>query len=393
MINNAFLVIYKISTEFFENNTNTKSIQNIFISLSQNAILPFKKIHLKSIITMNKKTLNIVLASILLTVNIFAQTNSPSYKIIKKISVAGDGGWDYLAVDEIAQNLFLSHGNVVNVVNLKTEETIATIPDTKGVHGIAMANDLNKGFISNGSDTSITVFDLSKLTIIEKVKIKGINPDAILYDEFSHKVFAYNGRSNDATVLDAKTNKIIGTIKLSGKPEFSVTDGKGNIYVNIEDKSSITVIDAKTLKVKNTWIIAPGEEPTGLAYDTKHERLFTVCDNKMMVVINAENGKVITTVPIGEGCDGVSFDQTKGMIFSSNGEGTVTVIKQENENTYKVVETIKTQKGARTITLNKTTHQIYLPVAEYGIKPEPTKENPNSRPATKPNTFSVIVIE
>jgi len=342
---------------------------------------------------MNKHTLKIVLASTLLAANILAQTNNPSYKIIKKISVAGDGGWDYLAVDEIAQNLFLSHGSVVNVVNLKTNETIATIPDTKGVHGIAIANDLNKGFISNGRDTSITVFDLSKLTIIEKVKIKGINPDAILYDQFSHKVFAYNGRSNDATVLDAKTNQIIGTIKLSGKPEFSVTDGKGNIYVNIEDKSLITVIDATTLKIKNVWSIAPGEEPTGLALDTKHERLFAVCDNKMMVVVNAENGKVITTVPIGEGCDGVSFDQDKGMLFSSNGEGTVTAIKQENENVYKVAETISTQKGARTITLNKTTHQLYLPVAEYGKMQEPTKENPNPRPTTTSNTFSVLVIE
>ena len=342
---------------------------------------------------MNKPTLKIVLASTVLTVNIFAQTNNPSHKIIKKISVVGEGGWDYLAVDEIAQNLFLSHGNVVNVINLRTDEIVATISDTKGVHGIAIANDLNKGFISNGRDTSITVFDLSKLTIIEKVKIKGINPDAILYDQFSHKVFAYNGRSNDATVLDANTNKIISTIKLSGKPEFSVTDGKGNIYVNIEDKSSIAVIDATTLKIKNTWSIAPGEEPTGLAFDAKHERLFAVCDNKMMVVVNAENGKIITTVPIGEGCDGVSFDQVKGIIFSSNGEGTVTVIKQEAENIYKVVETISTQKGARTITLNKTTHQIYLPVAEYGARPEPTKENPNPRPVTKPNTFCVIAIE
>ncbi len=342
---------------------------------------------------MNKHTLKIVLASTLLVANTFAQTNNSLYKIAKKISIAGEGGWDYLAVDEIAQNLFLSHGSLVNVINLKTDETIATIPDTKGVHGIAIANDLNKGFISNGKDTSITVFDLNKLTVIEKVKIKGINPDAILYDEFSHKVFVYNGRSNDATVIDAKTNKIIGTIKLSGKPEFSVTDGKGNIYVNIEDKSSITVIDPTTLKIKNTWSISPGEEPTGLALDTKHARLFAVCDNKMMIVVNAENGKVITAVPIGEGCDGVSFDQDKGMIFSSNGEGTVTVIKQENENTYKVVETISTQKGARTITLNKATHEIYLPVAEYGETPQATKENTHPRPIIKPNTFSVLILK
>lgn len=342
---------------------------------------------------MKKVNLKLVAVAVIFVANVFAQTSNAQHKVIKKIEVGGEGGWDYLAVDEPAQHLFLSHGNVVSVVDLKTDKVLATIPDTKGVHGIAIADDLNKGFISNGRDTSITVFDLKTLIVLEKIKIKGINPDAILYDIFSHKVFAYNGRSNDATVLDAKTNKIIGTIPLDGKPEFSASDEKGTVFVNIEDKNTITAIDATTLKVKSVWSIAPGEEPTGLAIDIKTHRLFAVCGNKLMVVVDYDNGKIITTLPIGDGCDGVAYDQSKNLIFSSNGEGTMTVMKQENENLYKVIETVQTQKRARTITLNKTKHLLYLPTAEFGEKPEATKENPNPRPPVKPNTFCVLVIE
>ena len=264
---------------------------------------------------MKNNTSKFLLPFVVIAIHLFAQSAFSQHKIIKKIAVGGEGGWDYLAVDEPAQHLFLSHGTVVNVIDVKTDKVVATIPDTKGVHGITIANDLNKGFISNGKDTSITVFDLKSLTTTDKVKIKGINPDAILYDAFSHKVFAYNGRSNDATVLDAKTNKVIETIKLDGKPEFSVSDEKGTVFVNIEDKNSITAIDATTLKVKNVWSIAPGEEPTGLAIDTKTHRLFAVCGNKLMVVVNYDNGKVITTLPIGDGCDGVAFDQVKNLAF------------------------------------------------------------------------------
>jgi len=342
---------------------------------------------------MKKTNFKLVLTSIVLAINVFAQTNNSQHKIAKKIDVGGEGTWDYLAVDEPAQHLFLSHATVVSVIDLKTDKVLATIPDTKGVHGIAIANDLNKGFTSNGKDTSITVFDLKNLTVVEKVKIKGIKPDAIIYDVFSHKVFAFNGKSNDATVMDAKTNKIIETIKLAGKPEFSVTDEKGIVFVNIEDKNSITAIDVNTLKVKSIWNISPGEEPTGLALDNKNHRLFAVCGNKLMVVVNAENGKVITTIPIGDNCDGVAFDSDIGIVYATNGDGTVTVVKQENENTYKVIETIQIQKKVKTITLNKTTHQLYVPTAEYMDTAEPAKEKPKSKPTLKPNTFAVLVIE
>ena len=316
-----------------------------------------------------------------------------NYKVSKKINVEGNEGWDYLAVDAVNQHLFVSHGNVVHVIDLKSDQIIETIPDTKGVHGIAIANDLNKAFISNGKDNSITIINLKTFELIEKVKIEGVNPDAILYDKFSEKVFVYNGKSNDATVLDAITNKIIKTIPFGGKPEFSVTNTKGLVYVNIEDKNEIKTINTNTLEVSNTWNIAPGDEPSGLAIDTETNKLFSVCGNKLMVVMDALNGKIITNLPIGDGCDGVAFDPKKKLIFSSNGEGSITVVKEENATVFKVVETVKTQKGARTIALNSTTSQLYLPTAEFGPKPEPTKENPKPRSSIAPNSFHVLVVE
>ncbi|WP_291101447.1 MULTISPECIES: YncE family protein [unclassified Flavobacterium] len=325
----------------------------------------------------------------------FCVTNgiSQTYQVSKKINIEGNEGWDYLSVDDVNQHLFVSHGSVVNVIDLKSNRTIATIPDTKGVHGIAVANDLNKAFISNGKDNSITVVNLKTFELIEKVPIEGQKPDAILYDKFSAKVFAFNAKTNDATVLDANTNKVIKTIPLGGKPEFSVTNTKGLVYVNIEDKNEIKTINAKTLEVINTWSIVPGDEPSGLAMDTETNRLFSVCGNKLMVVIDASNGKVIATLPIGDGCDGVAFDAQKKLVFSSNGEGTITVVKEENADSFSVLETVKTQKGARTIALNIITNQLYLPTAEFGAKPEPTAENPKPRASILPNSFVVLIVE
>ncbi|MFI0491459.1 YncE family protein [Flavobacterium sp.] len=318
---------------------------------------------------------------------------SQDYKVSKKINVEGNEGWDYLSVDDVNQHLFLSHGSVVNVIDLKSDKTITTILDTKGVHGIAIANDLNKAFISNGKDNSITVINLKTFELIEKVKISGVNPDAILYDKFSAKVFVYNGKSKDATVLDANTNQVIKTIAFGGKPEFSVTNNKGLVYVNIEDKNEIKTINTATLEVINTWSIAPGDEPSGLAIDTETNRLFSVCGNKLMIVVDALNGKIIKTLPIGDGCDGVTFDAKNKLVFSSNGEGTITVIKEDNASTFSVLETIKTQKGARTIAIDKITNQLYLPTAEFGAKPQPTTENPRPRASIVPNSFVVLVVQ
>ena len=323
----------------------------------------------------------------------FTHCNSQTFKVAKKINIPGNESWDYLAVDEVNQHLFVSHGSVVNVIDLKSNILITTIPDTKGVHGIAVANDLNKAFISNGKDNSVSIINLQTFELMEKVAIQGKNPDAILYDAFSKKVFTYNGKSNDATVLDAISNRELKSIALDGKPEFSVTNNKGLVYVNIEDKNEIKTIDATTLEVTNTWSIAPGEEPTGLAIDLETNRLFSVCGNNKMVVVDALNGKMVKTIPIGEGCDGVAFNPKNNLIFCSNGEGTITVVKEKNASTFSILETIKTQKGARTIALNKTTNQLYLSTANFGEKPKPTIENPNPRASIIPNTFSVLVID
>lgn len=314
-------------------------------------------------------------------------------KLSKEIKVAGDLGWDYLSVDESTQRLFVSHGNVVNVIDLKTDKTIATIADTKGVHGIAIANDLNKAFITDGADNAVTIVNLTTFELIEKVAIQGIKPDAVLYDKFSKKVFVYNAKSNDATVLDALSNKIVKTIPLNGKPEFSATNAKGLVYVNIEDKNQIKVIDANKLEVVNTFDISPGDEPSGLAFDAVNDRLFSVCGNSMLVVTNAITGKVVTTVPIGDGSDGVFFDAKRKLIFSSNGEGTLTVIKQKNKDSYAVLETVATVKGARTITMSKTTGTLYIPTAEFGKALEATTENPHPRAPIVPNSFKVLVVK
>jgi DNA-binding beta-propeller fold protein YncE len=311
------------------------------------------------------------------------------YKIANNIHVEGEGGWDYLTVDEANARIYVSHATVAQVIDIRTAKLVGTIPDTKGIHGIAIANDLNKGFTSNGRDSSVTIFDLKTLEIITKIKITGQNPDAILYDPFSQKVFTFNGGSSNSTVIDAKGNNVIGNIPLDGKPEFSVTDNKGKVFVNIEDKSVINVINSKTLKVEQHWPIAPGEEPSGLAIDNQNHRLFSVCSNKLMVVIDAETGKVITTLPIGDRCDGVAFDSEKKRVYSSNGEGSITVVQEENSNSYKVLETVTTKPGARTIAIDKTTHHLYLTTAEYEAIPSSS----NSRPALKPNSFQILDIE
>ena len=323
------------------------------------------------------------------TLSAFAQT----HYISKKISTTGNEGWDYLSVDEINQHLFVSHGNSVNVIDLKTDKTIAVIPNTNGVHGIAIANDLNKAFITDGKDNEVTIINLTTFELIEKVAIQGQKPDAVMYDSFSHKVFTFNAKSKDATVLNAETNKVLKTIALGGKPEFPASNTKGLIYVNLEDTNEIKTIDATSLEVVNSWSIAPGEEPSGLVLDLETNRLFSVCGNKLMIVVDAATGKILDKLPIGGGCDGVALDTEKKLIYSSNGEGTITVVKEQNANSFSVIETIPTQKGARTIAIDKSTHKLYLSAADYGAKPEPTAENPKPRASIIPNSFVVLVID
>jgi YVTN family beta-propeller protein len=321
-----------------------------------------------------------------------AQTVRSEYRISDTIKVGGEGFWDYVSVDDSTGRVFASHGTMVSVIDPSAKKVIGTIPDTKGVHGIAIANDLNRGYTSNGQDSSVTVFNLQSLAVITKVSITGKNPDAILYDPSSHNVFTFNGKSSNASVIETKGNKQIATIPLDGKPEFAATDAKGMVYVNIEDKNEISVIDVKTLKVVKTWPIAPGEGPSGLTIDAVNHRLFTVCHNKLMMVLDAESGKVITSLPIGERVDGVAYDPSSKRAFSSNGDGTVTVVQEISKNSFTVLENVATQKGARTIAVNTKTHHLYLPTAEFNPAPIGTKENPSPRPTVKPGSFVVLDI-
>ncbi len=330
---------------------------------------------------------------IVLAIACLGTSYGQDFKVSRKISIAGDGGWDYLTVDDLNQHLFVSHGDVVNVVDLKTDKTIATILDTKGVHGIAIANEFNKAFITCGKDNTVSVIDLTTFALIEKVKIEGQKPDAVIFDKVTNYIFTFNAKSNDATVLDAKTNKIIKTIPLGGKPEFAVTNGKNLMYVNVEDKNEIKTVNTKTLEVIATYSVAPGDEPTGLAIDVKTNRLFSVCGNKMMLVLDAKTGKLIQNIPIGDGCDGVMFDTKNNLIFTSNGEGSMTIVKEESANKFTVVQTLETKKGARTIAISQTTKQLYMSTPEFGAKPEPTLENPKPRSSIVPNSFSVLVVE
>lgn len=316
--------------------------------------------------------------------------SSNHYKILKKIPVGGDGGWDYMTVDDKSR-LFISHGSEVDVVDANSGKTLGVIPDTKGVHGIALAPELGKGFISNGRDSSVTVFDLNTLATITKIPVTGKNPDAILYDPFSKKVFAFNGRTRNATVIDAVENKVVATIPLDGKPEFAATDLNGKVFVNIEDKGKISVINSTTFKVEQNWPIAPGEEASGLAIDVKNHYLFTVCD-KVMVILDDQTGKVVATPAIGDGPDAAAFDPGLKRAYSSNGDGYLTVVQEEGKDKFKVLENVSTMKGARTMGVDLKTHRIYLPAAEYGDKPQPTADNPHPRAPIKPGTFIVIEV-
>ena len=336
----------------------------------------------------------IAISGFLLTIVNFAtaQSSAPSYNIVNRINLPEDTWWDYLSIDPSTGNLFVSRGSMVQVVNVNDGKLVGTIPDTKGVHGIALAFDLEKGFISDGADSSVTVFDLKTLKTIDKIGVTGRNPDAILYDPWTQRVFTCNGRTSNSTVIDAKTDKVVGTIPLSGRPEFCVTDRQGKIYINIEDKSQIDEINADAMKVENVWSLSPGEGPSGLAIDILDHILFSVCHNKLMVVLSGIDGKVFATLPIGERVDGAAFDPELMRAYSSNGDGTLTIVQEENKSTFKVIDNLNTQLGARTITVDTKTHHLYLPTAEFNPPPPATADNPHPRPTMKPGSFVVLEV-
>ena len=302
----------------------------------------------------------------------------------KKIALPGDGGYDYLFIDQQNRRLYVSHGTTVHVINLDNDELVGTISGMQGNHGIAVAESSGKGFISDGKADAVIAFDIATLKVLATIPLSGKKPDAIIYDSFSNRVFAFNGGSDNASVIDVVTLKEIATIALTGGPEFAVTDGKGKIYNNIEDKNALKVIDSKSLKVIDSYPLSPCGGPTGLALDAANQRLFTVCrENKGMSVIDIGSGKVVATVPIGAGVDAVAYDTATKLIFCSNGDGSATIIKQQSADKYEVVQTLSTQNRAKTLALDTKTHKIYLSAVDF----ESGTKN------IIPGTFKVLVFK
>jgi len=311
------------------------------------------------------------------------------YHLIKTIKVGGDGFWDYLAFDSPTRRLFISRGTRVMVLNVDSEKMVGEIPDTPGVHGIALAPDRGNGFTSNGMAGTISIFDLKSLQVIGHAQAE-MNPDAITYDPATKRIFAMNGRSGSATVVDAVTGMAIGTIPIGGKLEFAVADGAGHVYVNVESKSEEVELDSKNMAVLAHWPLDPCKGPSGLAIDVKHRRLFAGCANRMMAVIDADSGKVVATPPIGAGVDANQFDPETGLAFASNGSGTLTVVHEDSPDQFSVVEDVPTQLGARTMALDPKTHEVYLVTAQFAPA-APTPDNPHPRPGLVPDSFVVLV--
>jgi DNA-binding beta-propeller fold protein YncE len=312
------------------------------------------------------------------------------FHLLKTYKVGGDGGWDYLRLDSASRHLYISRGTHVLVIDADSGDPVGEIPDTAGVHGITLASELGRGFTSNGREGTVTIFDLNTLKPIAKVSV-GENPDAIVYDPVTKRVFTFNGRSHDSTAIDAVKGTVVGTIKLDGKPEFAVSDQSGEIFVNIEDKSELVAINPAKLEVKSEWPLAPCESPSGLAIDRKNRRLFAGCDNKVMAVVDADNGKVLSALPIGRGVDAARFDPETGLAFASCGEGVLTIIREESPDKFSVLENVPTQTGARTMALDEKTHNVFLVTAQFGPSPAPTADQPHPRPAILPDSFVVLV--
>lgn len=319
--------------------------------------------------------------------------NAQTFKTAGSVQIGGNGGWDYLHADAENRRLYVSHGTEVVVVDLDSQQVVTKMSGFGGIHGIFPANDLGKGFITDGRMNQVVVFDLKTNAIKSRIPA-GTNPDGAVYDPASQRLFAFNGRSSNATVIDAKNESVVATIPLDGKPEFPVADGKGHVYVNIEDKSEIVKIDSKNAKEIAKWPLSPCESPSGLTMDPSTDRLFTVCDNKIMAVVDGKSGRIIATPAIGEGPDAARFDPELKLIFSSNGEsGNLTVIHEDSKNKYTVVQTVPTVDGARTMALDEKTHTIYLSCAKYGPPGPNAGGSGRPRRSVLPGTFKLLVVK
>lgn len=295
---------------------------------------------------------------------------APNYHLVKSISLPGAEGWDYLALDSGARRLYVSRGTHITVVDVDKGQVVGDIPDTSGVHGVAIDPKSGHGFTSNGRSNSVTIFDTKTLKKIGEVPV-GTGPDAIIFDPSTERVFTFNGRAQTATAIDGATGKVVGTVTLPGRPEFAAAAGQGHVYDNIEDKSELVAIDAKTLTVDHAWPLAPGEGPSGIAVDAKHRRVFSVCDNQKMVVTDADTGKIVATPAIGNGPDAAAFDPGRALVFSPNGrDGTLTVLQETTPDQYQTVQTVTTQPGARTMALDEKTHHVFTCTAK-SLPPPP----------------------
>ena len=322
-----------------------------------------------------------------------ARADSGTYRVVTRHAVGGEGGWDYLTVDPEAHRLYYGRSTRVQVLDLVTGKVVGEVPDTPGIHGVALAPDLGRGFTSNGRDSSVTVFDLKTLDVVRRIHVTGRNPDAILYEPVTKRVFTFNAGSRSATAIDAASGRVVGTVELGGQPEFAVADGKGGVFVNLEDSGAVAGFDARSLEVRTRWPLKGGEGPSGLALDRVHHRLFAVCRNERMVVLDSGSGRVVATLPIGKGTDGAAYDAATGLAFSSNGEGTLTVIHEDSADEFRVVGTVTTQRGARTLALDPKTHRLYTAAASYSATPAPTAERPHPRPPMLPDSFVILVLD
>ena len=321
----------------------------------------------------------------------FALPEGSGYHLVRKMPVGGEGGWDYLTVDPVARRIYLSRGTHVMIVDEDKGTAIGDIPDTKGVHGVALAPELGKGFTSNGGEATVTIFDLKTLQPISKVKTTGENPDSILYDPSTRRVFTFNGRSANATAIDATTGTVAGTAALPGKPETPVLDGRGSIFVNIEDKNSLVEMDAKALTVKHTYPLPGCEGPSGIAMDTAHRRVFSGCsDSNKLAITNADTGKVIATPRIGEDVDANAFDPATNLVFASCREGVLSIIREDSPDKFTELPDVKTEFGARTMALDLKTHHVFVVTADLTPAAAPTADNPHPRPQPVPGTFRIL---
>ncbi len=311
-----------------------------------------------------------------------------NYHLLQRVRVGGEGMWDYITVDSEARRLYVTRGTHVMVLTLDSLKSVGDIPETPGVHGVAIARDLGRGFTSNGRDSSVTVFDLGSLKKLARIHV-GVRPDAICYDPATARVFTMNAGSHDATAIDVVKGRVAGTVPLAGQPEFAVADGQGLMYVNIEDSSLVRVIDTRRLTVLHTWYLAPGERPTGLALDGAHGRLFSGCANQKLVVLSTTDGHVVATLPIGRGVDATAYEPITDLAFSSNGEGTLTVIGDQ-DGRLQVVQTVSTAPGARTMALDPVTRHVYTVTAQF--EPAPAPDQPHPRRTMVPGTFEVLVL-